>query len=866
MAHLVSLADGNWTAAATWGVGDTTALVEPATLGSTALTVAVQDSAVFQPGAVTVDGVAIRLASRATGSPSNTITVTLRNSTGAVDIASVTANVSDLKPCDTGNLEGGWYFFKFNGTFLLLAATNYVIRINFSATTTAVSIATNNTAANWLHILRTTTTQTPVAGDAMHVMGEFDGASNPATTSSRTVTMNETAATDYGTANVIANKTSSALDVNNRGTVTWAITAATNFRLRLSGNLNVYSGGTYNCGQTGGSEMPRNSSALLEFDVTAADGDFGFVCRLGSTARMAGLSRTSGKNQWRAKLTADVAAAATTLNIDTDTGWLNTDEIAISSTTRTAGQHERRTLNADAGATSVVITAGLTNAHLGSGDYFAEILLLTRNVRVESTSTTLVWFFRADASAVVSVTWTSFRYVSSPTQRLTLSTTSAGSLLFQFVVIQDLDGGIIMAGGTSGGWTIDQVAIYNMRANEGTFVIQLPSTGTWTLTDVVIMGTIGPTATSYAFDFNDVGGTIGNLTACSCGASGINWSEQAVLSGNGPTFPANTTWVVHSGTGNPFTVAVGIRDTTFPRTEFWRMTLAAVLLAQNIVVDNIEFNAGFWLGNGGTTVGLQTTGAINGVNDLRLRSLDIAADTLTASNYCCLFSAQGVVAANIQFINCRFSQTSGTRVPVLVADIGVTAVTAIGMMLLQALATNCSFGGPTPVSFFDSGGALPTRASKYSYVRCPSFGQVHTVHKTFTPRGISQIETTTVDVSPSQKLSPLEAVGTPFDSHALIVGWGFLVPVLSGQAVTVSVKVQKDGSYNGTTQPQLVQLANDQIGVAADVVLATLSVGAGTFETLSGTTAAASADGVQEFIVRVYGTAGNVFVDTWTAV
>ena len=60
-------------------------------------------------------------------------------------------------------------------------------------------------------------------------------------------------------------------------------------------------------------------------------------------------------------------------------------------------------------------------------------------------------------------------------------------------------------------------------------------------------------------------------------------------------------------------------------------------------------------------------------------------------------------------------------------------------------------------------------------------------------------------------------------------------------------------------------LQNTQIGIAADTVIDTHTAGSGTWQTLTGTTAAATANGVMEFIVRVYGTAGDVFVDTWTA-
>ena len=87
--------------------------------------------------------------------------------------------------------------------------------------------------------------------------------------------------------------------------------------------------------------------------------------------------------------------------------------------------------------------------------------------------------------------------------------------------------------------------------------------------------------------------------------------------------------------------------------------------------------------------------------------------------------------------------------------------------------------------------------------------------------------------------------------------------MLSGNTAAVTVKVRKNGSYAGD-QPRLVVKANAAAGIPADVVLDTLSVGADTWETLSGTTAAVDDDAILEFVVDCNGVAGDVFVDTWT--
>jgi hypothetical protein len=137
-------------------------------------------------------------------------------------------------------------------------------------------------------------------------------------------------------------------------------------------------------------------------------------------------------------------------------------------------------------------------------------------------------------------------------------------------------------------------------------------------------------------------------------------------------------------------------------------------------------------------------------------------------------------------------------------------------------------------------------------------------HRTFTPEGQLRIDTTTFDISPSLKMTPLSA-SLKLESALGLRGRGFQVAVDNGQTTQVSVKVRKDSSYNGA-QPRLIMKANSAIGIDIDTVVATMSVGADTWETLTYTTPAASDAGVFEFVVDCDGTAGNVFIDTWAAV
>lgn len=861
MANLVCGATGNFTAAATW------LLVEHALLSTntatTALTTGNLDSATFVPAANALIGIVVRVANRAAGSPTNTITIILRNSTAGTDAASVTANVSDLPATSVGtDSEGGWHFFKFSATHTPNGTDSYLVRATLSSTSTAVSLATNGTANNWQRLVVRDTTQAPAAGDDLFMAQTLDGSTNPATVTSRTVTMESTAATDYGSA--VVSTYQPAVSVSKACTFTYQTSAATNYVLRISGLLAVYSGGIFRIGNTG-AEIPRDSTAVLEFD-NASDGQFGLRCLNGSTFTAYGLSRTSGKEIWMTRLSADEAIASTTMDVTDDTGWLNGDEVIIASTTRTSGQTEIRTLNANAGASSFTISAGLTNAHTGTGDYVAEIALLTRNVEIRSVSSTNMTYAHFLQTSTVFMSWMRWRYWSSiGGGGLWSVTTTTGSLTMQKSIFRDSDQGVSIGNAANSNWTFDQCVMTNC-VSAGNIFVNTGTTGTWTMTDFMFI------SNSTGVTFSDIGGTIGNLWFISCN-NGLSWNQSKNNAGtNGPTFPANTVWTFHSnGAGAADEVFEFLQDTqdiTFPRFEMWRNNADPIVLNLGVHLSNIEITGDFF-GNGVT--GTEEPCCFlavrqNAISNLRFVDCNISGDTLLQANWGILFDGFSVVAADILFENCVFSENTGTRRPLLVADIGCIPDIESGGMYLSGIADNCMFGAPESIKYYLGTGPAPQFAEKSSYVLCPRYNQNNALHRVYTPFATHIIDTTTFDVTPSQNIKPITTGVTNLssDSNAGRRNCGFMVAVNSGGTVTPSVKVQIDGGYNGSTNPQLVVLKNRAAGINSDTVLATHSGATGSFQTLSGTTAAVSADCILEFVVRVYGNAGNVYVDTWS--
>lgn len=160
----ISIATGNFADASTWGVVDATSLLD-SEVGSTALTTAYVESAAFTPGAITIDGIAIKLAARV-ASPTGTISVRLAQAGATVAGTEVAINVSDLPTCSVATNEGGWILFKFASPVLLIAATAYTVSAKCSVASEA-TLYRNVTAGNWSRMLRTTTTGAPSATDQL---------------------------------------------------------------------------------------------------------------------------------------------------------------------------------------------------------------------------------------------------------------------------------------------------------------------------------------------------------------------------------------------------------------------------------------------------------------------------------------------------------------------------------------------------------------------------------------------------------------------------------------------------------------------------------------------------------------------------
>lgn len=801
MATLISSATGNWTASGTWKLADSASEQDGSTTTGTSTTAYV-GSSTFTPGAITVDAIGIKVSSRSS-SPTGTFSVDLYNSTGAIQVAEVTVNVSDIA------LTGGWYILPITPT-LLLAATNYQVRIK-SSTTGQVVVWRNATSNNWTRQLRTTTNQAPAAGDKLLIAGEHTGAG---TGNDFTITMNETATTIYGSTTF-----GQSITVSKRSTLQYGTTASTNYYLKVAGFIWLYESGTFTIG-TSGTPIPASSTAVLEFSCTAA-ADSGLIVGEAATFNTFGATVID-----RARLAADAAVAATTVTTDVSTGWLSGDEIAFAPTARTAAQYEKRTLSANAVGTSVSITAGLTYAHDGTSPYAAgEVILLTRNVKVRSVSTTLVAYTSYAATAVANIQYTEFTKLGTSSSIQTAMTVNT----------------------TTGSLTVENCSFYEISvAAASVFRFLASAADNINISDCVFYNNV------YLAIYFSVANTTpaSSLLLDNCwfigGATGIQTSNTSLVTSN-CRFSGLSSALLYSTSNNPVPMA-----TVSNCVAHANSTGFSFVATSNGTVTDLEAfrNTGF---------GLEWTNGFNMIaEDIVLR---------------------GNATGNMRFttlINSRISNIT------LVSESGFT--TPYGLYLAadnpNTIIYNATFGG-TAAEDHTTGDIVSTGQLSSCIFHSSTFnspteyplsinkpGTSYQSQKHQNTAGNDKIvayegtitRDTTIynSASPSLRMSPAR-------SFVKLMSPLFTTAVKSGNTVTIQVNIRQsvvgDGTaYNGAA-PRLIVRANPVAGILTDTVLDTASGAAGSWELLSGTTAAVSENTILEFYVDCDGTTGWVNVD-----
>jgi acetyltransferase-like isoleucine patch superfamily enzyme len=748
---------------------------------------------------------------RSATTSSGTFSVALSDDNGVTATREVTVNATDMPAAS----NPGWVFFKFSSSLTLDGGTDYKIGIKASSVA-QMTVYRDATAGNWARYLRlTSAASTPAAADVLFIVGDWTAA---ATVANRTITMNSTTNTNYG-----------AIYIGSKGTLSYGTSAATNYVLTLAGTLTVGYDGTLNIG-TSGTPIPRDSTAVLEFVCSTAS-QYGLD--IFGTCNMYGQSRTSGKDVYYCKLSADRAAGGTSLTVDTDTGWLSGDQIALAPTSRTYTEYEDRTLNGNATSTTLTTNSNVSFAHSGTSPTQGEVVNLTRNVRFRATGSAAAnsTYIRARSASTVNLYWAEFYYMGANTSGLfafNVDNTS-GAFNMYYCSVHDTFYRFSIPSASGSVITIRYNVFYKFgTADTGNGFSLAASSGVSTILNNIFIG--NNTISTNGVVISDLGATFNDNTI-----TGISGGTALSLSefGQSGSFSNNT---VHSCAGSSVNGAINIGGTyvTLDNFSVWRNAntgLSAVAIT-SLAISNSTF-----FGNNNQNIN------IGSVQIAELQNVTSYSEASFATTNGILINS----ISNTRIFNSSFSPAGKTAHS---NDINV-AGPVVGINALDTV-----FGAATEVA------NQSTLDATYGYVTSSKHDQTTGSFKTWKRGGVITRDTTFFNTaSPSERLTPTSA-STKLPSGPR------LAAVDNGTTLTVSVYIRKsatgDGAaYNGN-QPRLIVRRNDAVGITSDTVLATYSGGTGSWAQIGGTTASVTDDGALEFYVDCDGTAGWINVDDWS--
>jgi len=896
---LVPYASGNWNdASAVWKLlsAVSNAFVE-SEAASTNISTTNTDSASFVLAATNVDAILIKLTSYIT--PTGTLTVKLRNSTTLTDVATITVNCSDLP-----SLSGPtWLMFPFsahtpNGT------DSYVVRVTRSVADSGSNRVTlyASSGTSISHGVRLVTTGSPAAGDQLIIVGELTGAG---TSNTWTVTFNETANTSYGATSMVQS-----IAVCHKGTLTVGTAASTAYAGKNKGLFAVMAGGTFNAG-TVGAPMPSTSSFVWTYDVatnvdsgmrvenggsfvgqgvakrswTRLNASRGGICNTSGTAvtglegqSFTGLTGTiniNGTNYTISSVTDSThltltgsagtnnnvkwyhAGTGNVLTVLDTTGWLGSDQLIVTSTSTAVNDSELVTISTVDSSTQVTLTGNLVSPHnviSGVNPMIACVGNLTRNVRFQGTSDTLQGYINFQPTSSVDLDYVEFYRLGSGTtnKRGIDVATTTGSFSMQYCSLHDFSGislaiAVNITGTSGNNQTVSHNFFYKV-SNSSSALSVVATTATHTFDDN--LGVTGTAANASIFIFSDAGSTITNnvavggqggvpgFSAAEVGVALANFSNNECVANQGGGFSLDST-------GGTISNLLSYRNPTFGlRGSFSGATLQNCTFFGNTAAPNIQF-ASFSMVHGIVT--LDNCVLDGGVIFTSVVGFDIYGS----------IGSFGNVRVRV------FSSTFGANSAHSTADIRVNTISTGYPNPCVVELSNCLLASVTEVS-------SQTSLQETGYISSQRHDQTAGNHKSWLRTGTITIDTTLFGTaSPSVRMTPNNASSKL--SLKYMPAGTLCVACKNGQAVTASVKVRESVSGDGTdyngNRARLILLRNDAIGITADTVIATAtSASEGAWETLSGTTAAPTDDGVMEFVVDCDGTTGWINVDDFAAV
>jgi hypothetical protein len=842
MATLISAATGNWTSSSTWKVASAALAAEfDSDLSAFNVSSSIAPSNSFTLPATAVDAVALKIKSITV--PSGTLTVSLFDITTSTAVRTVTINASDLQAKATG-----WHIFKFSSSITPTAGHQYRINVNRSiadSSSDRISLSSQSSVSTNMSVLvRTTTTGTPSNGDKIVIAGEYTGAG---TSNSYTVTMDYTGSNVFGVGFVFGSfQDREAISINPKGTLTYANSSSTNYKLTVSRNVTVFSGGTLQIG-TGVSPIPANSTAQLLFQPGNSL-ECALIVKYGGTLVTQGQSKSFG---WT-YMSADKSAGATVISVLDTTNWRAGDKLCFAPTERTYSEFESKTISSVDSSTQVTLTSGLTYAHSGTSPTRAEVGNLTRNVLFSSnqTGTDRTYVLLEDGSNST-IHFAEFNNLGDPDNGHAVIEhvqQTAGSCDIDGCAIHDctVDDSITAClASASTGFSLNASVIYNITSVGFSYQYTGSSdTPSNSFTNSLIVGIVN----SLAFQGTGASFGGGAIVFTGTNVAGCYSDGIAIFNANNSRVTSFDTIVSHSNGANGFFAQLLTVGGTISNLTCWRNGGGAssgsglTLKGWNWTIDTATF-----FGNRASNI------ILDAMSSTIINATAAGDSTYSTTNG--LFVGTDFPVYDCVLENCTFGVASGIQVA-HTNDVhwGETSLDGVqGRVIMR----NCKFASSTEL-------LNQNLMVSESILTSQKHNQIAGNHKTWKLYGtLSSDSTIYANSSPSLRMTPTSSLNK-FTS----IGWrgGFYLRVLAGETPTVSVKVRQsvigDGTaYNGNFA-RLRYRAFHTIDTTTDTTLATAtSASNGSFETLSGTISAQVNDCIIEVYVDCDGTAGWVNID-----
>lgn len=862
MPTYVSRKSGTWYDNTAWRIVN-----DASFLDSNAATVAVTttsiQSAAFTPGAVSVDGVILQLYSTrqftSSYTPTGSFNVTLRNTTSAVDVNTVSIPISDIPDLPnayaTTQRGMGWIYVKFPTTSSLLAATNYAIRVSASVSNEIVCFR-NATANNISRGLVTTSGGAP-SPDTVNFAVPIITTPLTATGSDPYVTITfDVSNTNYWGSMYISN-----------AKLTSLVASGTARYYNAQGSVYVGRKGELEWG-TRTNPWPLSSPVGFKFNSTAVRG-MGLVVHGGS------LTMYAQPTTPYVRLSSDALSGSRGFTITPNpAGWESGDTIILSSTTQTPTQVEEETIFQTVTSNIVSSSVGLNFTHYGTPLIAADVANISHplSIQVLTPAAGRSTFLDVHGfSSSIDISNTAFEHVYGTTTAscgitlcgdttVALSASIVSSSIYNTSTYYNATShgiGIPVNASSSGvnNVTLGNNVFYNLavpyfntrqfshlqpiRFRDNIFI----RCGTVTLRDT--RGT-------------DNGGNI----FCSSRSQPLVMQIDVDTLGTG-SYTAFNGWKIYSNSGSAAGTIVDITSTTTIPTQNQPITASMTIPNWYVFNNNAASGAldfeNFTLGDIRNSITFNNLQMFGNRNSHVYIGLNVYSNliftgsyfwnqtSVSSSNFITSKSFHGIFdyygpQHNMYFSDCGFGTTPlnatssfplGTfeitsllNSNIIIANSNIQGVISYRSMSYGAYRRDVS---QSPSIVFSKYNKIPNE----NYVE-------YLTHHIYAPDAL-----VTYNGNATTRMTSRSSLNNIMRSPEV------RIPVKTGQTCTVSVIVMKDTTYSGF-QPRLMYKFNPIVGnfIPSDIIADEMTVGPNIWETLTYTTSAAIADGVMEFYIE----------------